>query len=192
MTASIETERAETALPLTLAVTRSFSGGVSGLTAVLQIRDATTSTSYLDFADLTFKTSGWTTKQAALTDIGDGLYILTGGLNLSAISNLPSTTHYLSAEYIVTGSVRGTVKDSILLRRDVYDLALALLQRSISDAESLPEFRSLGGAIQKLTNRVRISGGSLEIYESDDTTISKTQSVSTNPSADPIVEADTD
>lgn len=187
----IETERTESALPLTLAVTKSFSGGVPGLATVLQIRDASTVDSYLDFSDLTFKTSGWTAKQASLADLGDGIYALSGGLNIDGITNLPTSTHYLSVEYVITGSVRGTVIDTILMKRDVYDMALSLLQRAIADAEPLPEFRSLGGAIQKLVNRVRITSSTLEIYETDDTTVSKTQAITTNPGADPIVEADT-
>lgn len=192
MSVTIQAERDESALPLTLAVTRASDGGVAGLTCVLQIRDASTPDSYLDFADSTFKTSGWTTKQASLLDLGDGLYVLSGGLDIGSITNLPAATNYLSAEYIVSGAVSGTTIDTILLRTSVYDQNKDLLQRNLADAESLPTERSLGGAIQKLTNRVRVDGTKLEVYETDDTTVSYEQSLTTNPNAEPIVEANTD
>lgn len=190
MSFSAQAELTDTNVPISLVATKN-GGGVSGLTVVVQIRDASTVDSYLDFDDDTFQTSGWTTKQASLADLGDGFYALSGGLDVDAFTNLPAGSHHLSLEYIVTGSISGSAIDHLLLRRDVYDLALALLQRAISDAEALPEFRSLGGAIQKLVNRVRINGTTLEIYEADDTTISNTQSLSTSASADPIIEADT-
>ena len=186
----IQVERTESQVPIDLVVT-DRRGGISGLTVVVQIRDGRTTNSYLDFNDDTFKTSGWTTKQVSLADIGDGFYTLSGGLDLSAITNLPASTHYLFAEFIVTGAARGSAINEILLRRDVYDTALALLQRSLADAETLPEFRSLGGALQKLVNRVRASGTQLLIYETDDSTISATQTLTTDENAAPIVEADT-
>ena len=188
---TIQAEFTDTNVPLTLVATKN-GGGVSGLTVVVQIRDASTIDSYLDFDDDVFKTSGHTIKQASLADLSDGFYALSGGLDVNAFSGLAANSNHLSAEYIVTGSLEGSAVDHILLRTDVYDLALALLTRAIADAEPLTNFRSLGGAIQKLVNRVRISGTSLEIYEADDTTISKTQSLSTSASADPIIEADTD
>jgi hypothetical protein len=166
-------------------------GGITGLTVAVRIRDGRTTNSYLDFSDDTFKTSGWSAQTASLTDIGDGFYSLSSGLDLSAITNLPAATHYLVAEYLVNGSVAGSAMTEILMRRDVYDLALSLLQRSIADAETLPNFRSLGGAIQKLVNRVRIDATQLEVYEADDSTVSATQTLTTDANADPIVEADT-
>jgi hypothetical protein len=190
MSFSIQAERTDTNVPVALVVTKN-GGGISGLTVVVQIRDASTIDSYLDFDDDTFQTSGWTTKQASLADLGDGFYALSGGLDVDVFTNLPASSHHLLVEFIVTGSVKGSALDHILLRRDVYDLALALLKRAIADAETLPEFRSLGGAVQKLVNRVRINGASLEIYEADDSTVSGIQTLTTDASADPIVEADT-
>jgi hypothetical protein len=51
--------------------------------------------------------------------------------------------------------------------------------------------RSLLGAIAKLVNRVASSGGTLTVYEDDDSTSLFTQSVTTNASADPIEELNT-
>ena len=50
------------------------SGGVTGLTMTVKARDGSTTDSYLDFADGTFKTAGWTTQEAAMSDLGRGHY----------------------------------------------------------------------------------------------------------------------
>lgn len=192
MSAVIQVERAESQVPINLVVT-DRNGGITGLTVVVRLRDGRTLGSYLDFSDNTFKTSGWTSLTDSLTEIGDGFYALSGGLDLTTITNLSASTHYLIAEFLVTGAfTAGSAMTEILLRRDVYDLALALIRRSVADAEPLSAFRSLGGAVQKLTNRVRVVGSQLEIYESDDTTVSKTQTLSTDEAAVPIVEVNTD
>ncbi len=51
--------------------------------------------------------------------------------------------------------------------------------------------RSLLGAIAKLVNKIEVSGSTLTAYEDDDTTSLFTQSITTNPSADPITALDT-
>lgn len=89
-------------LPLELLVT---SGGVgqTGLSPVVAVRDAGTDGSYLDFADGAFKTSGWTTRQAALTEISatnaPGKYVRR--LDLTTVT-LPSGEH-LAIEYSAPG-----------------------------------------------------------------------------------------
>lgn len=52
--------------------------------------------------------------------------------------------------------------------------------------------RSLLGAIAKLVNKVAESGGTLTVYEDDDTTGLFTQTVTTSGTADPITALDTD
>jgi hypothetical protein len=52
-------------------------------------------------------------------------------------------------------------------------------------------FRSLLGAIGKQTNKVAIVGGTLTVYEDDDTTSLGTQTVTTDSGADPITALDT-
>ena len=56
------------------------------------------------------------------------------------------------------------------------------------DAKS---FRSLLGAVAKLVNRLAISGTTLTIYESDDSTSLGSQALTTSTSATPITQADT-
>jgi len=74
--------------------------------AVVAIRDETSPQTplplYLDFADLTFKTVGWATRQAAMTALGGNEFALDGGLNVAGFTNLPPTTISLAAVYGVT------------------------------------------------------------------------------------------
>lgn len=88
--------------PLQLAV-NGFSGGVTGLSPVVAIRSALTSGSYLDFADLAFKASGWTTRQAAMTEVGDGRYFLIGGADPYLWTPRPDVPAYFTAEYEAPG-----------------------------------------------------------------------------------------
>lgn len=88
--------------PLVLAV-NGFGGGVTGLSPVVAIRSAMTSNLYLDFADLNFKASGWTTRQAAMTEVGDGRYFLPGGADPYLWVSRPDVPAYFTAEYEVPG-----------------------------------------------------------------------------------------
>ena len=82
-----------TACPLVVTVAGT---SVTGLSLVVAIRDSATLNSYLDFADSTFKTAGWTTREAALQEVGAGTYQRL--FNASA-TNLPSTSKSVVAEY---------------------------------------------------------------------------------------------
>lgn len=116
----VTTTRTATNVPISLSVSDS-SGGVTGLTCVVAIRDGATTNSYLDFDDDTFKTSGWTTRQASLADIGGGFYALSGGLDISAITNLPASTDHMLVELESSGSVNGITIDIIRIRDDSID-----------------------------------------------------------------------
>ena len=62
--------------PFVLALSvQGFSGGIEGLSPTVAIRDARTTNNYLDFADLVFKTSGWSTQFAPLAEVGNGRYV---------------------------------------------------------------------------------------------------------------------
>ena len=55
-----------------------LTNGRTGATALVAVREANTLNSWLDFSDNTFKTLGWTTRQAAMTEVSaanaPGLY----------------------------------------------------------------------------------------------------------------------
>ena len=74
MSVGIQVDKALTSVPLFLTIEREGVGGVTGQSPTVALRDATTLNRYLDFADDTFKTSGWTTKYAALDEIERGHY----------------------------------------------------------------------------------------------------------------------
>jgi hypothetical protein len=101
----------DTAFPLD--VTVDDTGGVTGLTITASIRDSSDNTSYLDFDDDTFKTSGWTSKTTALTEYGSGFYGTT--IDITAITNLPSGSH-LSVEYDVSGTITAISGDVITFK----------------------------------------------------------------------------
>lgn len=104
----------ETSLPFSIAVSQG--GGLTGLTVQAAVRDAGSTTSYLDFADLTFKTSGWGQKEISLSEVGQGVY--QGSVNIAGITNLPVTD--LVVEYYVSGRVSETgISPIIFLQRKI-------------------------------------------------------------------------
>jgi len=110
----------DTDFPLDMAV--DSSGGVTGLAITIALRDPNDSTSYLDFSDLTFKTSGWTTQYQSLTEYGGGFYGT--NLDVSGITNFPSAKH-AAVEYAVTGSVVA-VSQGVLSLSQTWQQAAAL------------------------------------------------------------------
>ena len=127
---TLTVERSATA---ELALTVSQNGGVSGLAAVVAVRDGA---SYLDWFDMTFKAAGWTTRQAAMIEIGDGHY--RHSLDLAAITNLPSATVALSAEYATTGAVAASAHDLLLVVESFLDLPTAAAVASVqADADDI-------------------------------------------------------
>ncbi len=62
-----------TTIPLSLTVSRDAVGGVAALTLTVAVRRLSDGF-YLDWNDATFKASGWTTKNGAMTDKGAGRY----------------------------------------------------------------------------------------------------------------------
>lgn len=116
----LQVERADTNVPLEVLVSDK-NGGVTGLTLVVAIRDGDTANSWLDFFDSTFKTVGWTTRQAAMAEVSaanaPGVYRLE--VDLSAVS-IPAGTHFLVAEYDASGAKSANGLDIIQLRDSVY------------------------------------------------------------------------
>lgn len=97
----IEVDRLESSAPINLSVSREFQGGVPGLVPTIEVRQGSTVDYYLDFADMTLKTSGWTLRSLTLSAVGSGHYTLLGGLNVGGITNLPSDVETLVVEYTI-------------------------------------------------------------------------------------------
>jgi hypothetical protein len=67
-------------------------------------------------------------------------------------------------------------------------IADAMMTRASSNWEGSTPAKSLGAAIMKATHRIRDNAGTLETYLSDGTTIAFSQTVTTDPSNEPIDE----
>lgn len=108
--------------PLTLVVNRAGSGGITGLAPTVALRDGADPTSYLDWGDSTFKSSGWSSKYAALTAVERGHYQRM--LDLPAVGALPGQS--LVAQFYVNngGDVRGEAEDVVLVTDTKTDTSL--------------------------------------------------------------------
>jgi hypothetical protein len=100
----------------------------------------------------------------------------TVSLSATTVGVVSSVTTFAAAAF--------TKIADVVLRRS---LASALAS-SDGDAKS---FRSLAGGIAKMVNKVAISGSTLTVYETDDSTSLGTQAVTTSAAADPITALDT-
>lgn len=113
-------EATDTAVPLSLTIDQEGVGGVTGQSPTVALRNATTVDSYLDFGDNTFKTVGWTTKYASMTEIERGHYFRS--FDATAASIAAGTV--LSAEYRVDdgGSILGDDHDLIRFVTSIDDI----------------------------------------------------------------------
>ena len=115
------TVEASGTIPLTLNISRQNSGGVTGLSPTVALRNALVAGSYLDWADLTFKTAGWTTKYSPMVEIEGGNYQQT--LALPSIS--AETGDVYSAEFnVVAGSSAGAASDIVYVVEVQEDVGL--------------------------------------------------------------------
>jgi len=129
MSIGVQVDKATTSLPLFLTVNRAGAGGITGLSPTVAVRDASTLNSYLDFNDGTFKTSGWTTKYAALSEVERGHY--QRSLDVSALP--VSAFDVLMAEYHVDNGadVVGDASDVLIVVE--FEGDLKLVRQSITN-----------------------------------------------------------
>lgn len=138
--------------PLSLSVTED-GAGIEGLAPTVALRDVATG-AYFDFADASFKSSGWGTRDASLTELGRGRYE-----RPIALASIPALLpgQLLSAEF--RADYGGRSGD-----------AFELLEISATDDAVL--------LLRKLaTNRLEETSGSpgvLRLFDDDDTTVLKT------------------
>jgi len=165
----MQADRFATAVPVELLVDQS--GGVPGLTVVVAVRDATSADSYLDWADMTFKAAGWVARQVALVDIGEGVYRLSAGLDLTALTNLPAATHDLILEYDVTGAITARATEQVTLVQSLYDL----WARDLAGLSAPAAGRILDRIRVYLTNRteVDVANQKLVVFEDDGLTVAQ-------------------
>lgn len=123
----IEAELIDTNVPAKLTV-NGDTGGLSGLTVGLEVLDARTQNSYLDFNDGTFKTAGWTQKSVNVVDVGGGRYSVNGGLDLTAMT---LATDKLLLEYNVSGAKSGVASEELLIRESTYQAKIGLIDDNV-------------------------------------------------------------
>lgn len=120
-------------------------------------------------------------------------YSLSSPQVINIIGNV-SGTHVGNIQGNVTGSVASVTDIGTTLANKIADF---VLRRSFANARASADgdafsFRSLLGAIAKLVNRWNISGATLTVYAEDDTTSIGTQTLTSDASADPITQINTD
>lgn len=139
-----------TTAPLVLTVTKADFGGVTGLSPTVAFRKVDPSNEYLDWNDLTFKTVGWTLKDAPLTELGGGHY--QRRLDLTTISAVDGD------QYVAEYSVPDTGSEGV-------DSDIFILEDAAQDTEFMRKMA---------TNRMEQTSGNpgiLELYDDDGTTV---------------------
>lgn len=128
-------EQTDTAAALVLSIDQEGVGGVTGKAPIVRIRDASTTDSYLDWADLTFKALGWTTLDGVMTEIdhngaSDGHY--QRSLDVSAVAAMVPGFAFV-AEYSVDdgGDVIGDSSETFEVVSEIANIPTAAL---IADA----------------------------------------------------------
>jgi hypothetical protein len=181
----MQAERTDTAVPVDLMVNRA--GGVAGLTVVVAVRDGQSATSYLDFNDDTFKAAGWTTRQAAMADLGSGLYRLAGGLDVDAITNLPGATNNLILEYDISGASPGVALETLQLVTSAHDVPAGVWGKSLAGFVSPAAGRMLDRIRVYLTNRNEIDFATQQLvaYEDNGVTVAQRWPLATE-GAEPV------
>ena len=130
-------------IPLDLTIEQEDVGGVVGKSPTVRVRDATTTNSYLDFSDNTFKTSGWATQNASMSEVGRGHY--TRSLDLSLITALV-LGNVMVAEYFVDdgGDVVGEDHDVIVIGKETL-FNYTIVRKAITNRQE--EFSGTPGRI---------------------------------------------
>ena len=115
------TVEASGSVPLTLNVSRQNTGGLTGLSPTVALRDVLVPGAYLDWSDSTFKTAGWVTKYAPMAEVERGNYQQI--LNLTAVG--ASAGNVYSAEFnVVSGASTGSANDTVYVVQVQEDVGL--------------------------------------------------------------------
>lgn len=113
-------EKQNPSAPLVLTLESEELGGITGAAPTIAVRDATTLDSYLDFSGFTFKSSGWTTKYATMTEVEAGDY--TYWMNLAAMTAV-SIGDILSIEYYYDDNgITRRDQETLLVVESIYNI----------------------------------------------------------------------
>ena len=130
MSVALVAQATDTAVPLDLTITAEGVGGVTGKSPTVAIRDATTTTDYLDWTDSTFKAAGWTNKYGTMTEIERGHY--QRSLDATAVAAIVSGSVLVAEFYVDDGaSTVGVGHD--LISFEPATLAIADVQTAMTN-----------------------------------------------------------
>lgn len=152
----------------------------------------------------------------ALSALANAIAALTGNGQVSTTSSLTAQAN-MSADILVTGTglttsnvafyvwnalaasfnTPGTFGAEVLKDNDITKIADILLRRSTANIEASSEgdalaLRSLYGMIAQAVHNTQVSGTSLSVTQSDDTTVLGTRTVTLDPTAEPITGLNSD
>jgi hypothetical protein len=116
-------------------------------------------------------------------------------LNSAASAGDPWTTP-LPGSY-AAGEAGFILGNQVLTEADIVRIADVVLRRATSNVEASSDgdalsLKSLYGMVAQGVHNTQVSGASLTVTRSDDTTVLGTRTVTTDPSAEPIVGIDSD
>lgn len=150
-------DKSETSLPLTLTVEKVGIGGITGLAPTVAVRNASTTNSYLDFGDNTFKTMGWIQKYATMVELERGHYVQF--LNVATLP-LPAGGKFTAEYHVDNGTdIKGDDSETYLVTNLVTDSSLTR---------------------KYMTNRQHYASGNpgqLQLYDDDDLTVLRTHAM---------------
>ena len=103
---------------------------------------------------------------------------------------------WVQATRTITGTTTNALNAMSFTADAANKYADHILRRTYANARASADgdavsFRSLLGAVAKLVNRSRVNGPVLEIYHEDDATLAGSQTLTTDPAAEPITGVDT-
>lgn len=156
----LETVDLREKLPLTLTVTRGRTGPVTGLVPLVAVRRASVAgpPSYLDWADMTWKTAGWVLRQGVASEVSAALAPgrYERALDLSLVAGLQAG-EVLVAEFAVDdgADVKGVLSERYLLRE---------AQAPVDDVAFLRKW------VRNKLHEAPGNPGTLVLYDDDDTT----------------------
>lgn len=134
----------------------------------------------------------WTTALPGAYSAGQAGYIIGTNLNATVSSRLASASYTAPLDAAGTRSAVGLASANLDTQLDALPTAVenadALLGRNVSGGSSTG--RTVKQALHFLRNKWTVSGGTLTVYDTDDTTSSWTATVTGTAGADPVTGSD--
>ena len=127
----------------------------------------------------------------AAGSFGQGVASVQGSVTGDVNGNVDGSVGSLATGAITSASFAANAINAAVLATDALNaVADQVLSRPLSNVEAAA-FRTLAGAIAKLVNKFQVTGTTLSIYKTDDSTVWGTQDITSDAGAEPITGLDT-